>query len=194
MAASGQEARHSPANCIGTRKRAITLATPTRQPAPSRGHRRLHGRPTPGVYTNAVQAASGAITGTASVVVTAPLHHIVVTPDGPSVGAGTNQMFTAQGYDQYANLRSGDTFTWSVTDALAGSIDSATGVFTAGSEPGTYPDVIQTISGLVTATASVNLVGVTLNGVVTLQGGSRPAAGRAVNSGSTKVRRGRLWF
>ena len=85
------------------------------------------------------------------------LDHIVVSPSNPSVGVGGTQAFTAQGYDASDNPVSGLSYTWSCTNATAGSINSSTGVFTAGTVPGSYSNVIQAVSGGVTGKGSVTL-------------------------------------
>jgi hypothetical protein len=60
-----------------------------------------------------VSAASGLITGTASVTVTVDqLTHIIVTPSVLSIVAGTTQTFSAAGYDQFSNAIPGLVFTW----------------------------------------------------------------------------------
>ncbi len=135
-----------------------------------------------GAYTNVVVATSGAVTGTASVtLVPGPLYSITITPPQATVIASQQQTFSAQGYDRYGNVRTGDTFVWSVNDVAAGTIDASSGVFTAGTAPGTYANVVQAASGSVTASASVDVIGVTVDGTVTLQGGLRPASGRVVS-------------
>jgi len=75
------------------------------------------------------------------------LDHIAVTPSNPSVALNGTQTFTAQGYDQYNSAISGLTYTWNCTNQTAGSINSSTGVFTAGTVAGTYINVIQATSG-----------------------------------------------
>ena len=113
----------------------------------------------PGSYSDVIQAASGGVTGKGSVtVITAGvLDHIVVSPTNPSVGVGGTQAFTAQVYDASNNPVGGLTYTWSCTNATAGSINSSTGVFTAGTVPGSYSDVIHAASGGVTGKGSVTV-------------------------------------
>lgn len=116
-----------------------------------------------GTYNNVVVAVSGAVTGNASVVVTpGPLHHIMVGPSHPTVGITASQTFTATGFDQFNNARTGDTFTWSVAgaSAAAGTINATTGVFTATSNPANiadYADAIVATSGAVTGSTSVTI-------------------------------------
>jgi hypothetical protein len=67
---------------------------------------------------------------------------------------GGTQTYTAQGYDAYGNAVS-TTVTWSVTNATAGSINSGSGLFTAGTVAGSYSGVIKATSGSIYGTASV---------------------------------------
>jgi hypothetical protein len=113
-----------------------------------------------GSYANLIRAVSGGKTGTASVSVTAGavavavLNHITLNPSNPSVTIGGSVSYTAQGYDSSNNPISGLTYTWSVNNPAAGSI-SPSGVFTAGTEAESYPNVIQVTSGNKTAIGSV---------------------------------------
>ncbi|MDO8490789.1 MAG: nidogen-like domain-containing protein [Dehalococcoidia bacterium] len=111
--------------------------------------------------TTLTNSASAAITNTTVpgvVNVTPPpgqLHHIVVSPASPSLVVGGSETFTAQGYDAYDDPVAGLTFAWSLTGAAAGSINATTGVFTAGTEAGSYSNVIVATSGAITGNASV---------------------------------------
>jgi hypothetical protein len=84
------------------------------------------------------------------------LDHIVVSPSNPSVVENGSQAYTAQGYDSNDNPISGLTYSWKVTNPEAGSISSS-GLFTAGTAPGTYLNVIQALSGGKVGTASVTV-------------------------------------
>ena len=110
-------------------------------------------------------SASGLTGATSSAinVVAGALDHITVSPVNPSVVMSGNQSYTAQGYDSANNVVSGLSFTWSCTNGAAGSINSS-GVFTAGAVPGSYPNVIQAVSGGKTGTASVTVT----NGTATI--------------------------
>ena len=106
-----------------------------------------------GPYT--VTAASGIVTGTASVSVTAAppvLTTISVAPASTSVAAGGQQQFTASGRDQYGQPIAA-TYGWSVSGG--GTIDP-TGLFHAGSTAG-GPYSVTAASGIVTGTASVSV-------------------------------------
>jgi uncharacterized repeat protein (TIGR01451 family) len=75
----------------------------------------------------AVTATQDAILGAATVnIIAGPLSSIVVSPSYASVVAGTTQVFTASGFDQYGNVVS-FTPTWATN---GGTID-ANGIFTA---------------------------------------------------------------
>ena len=106
-----------------------------------------------------VTAASGSVTGTASVTVTAPpvLTTITVSPASASVATGGTQQFSAIGYDQFgAAVSPQPTFTWSVS---GGGTIGAAGLFTAGSTAG-GPFTVTAASGGVSGTASVSVTSV----------------------------------
>ena len=103
-----------------------------------------------------VTAASGSVSGTASVTVTATpvLTTITVSPASASVATGATQQFSATGKDQFGNPVSPQpTFTWSVS---GGGTISASGLFTAGSTAG-GPFTVTAASGSVSGTASVTV-------------------------------------
>lgn len=87
-----------------------------------------------------------------------PLAKIGVTPDPAQVPVGHEQQFTAVGYDEYDN-EVAITPTWSVADAEAGSIDGATGLFTASFNIGTYPDAVVATDGAISGDATVEVTG-----------------------------------
>lgn len=117
---------------------------------------------TVGTYPNTVTATDGAISGNASVIITAPvappmpfLTTIVVTPVGPdSMPAATTRQFQAEGRDS-----SGAVIvispTWSVV-AGGGSITSM-GIFTADTLPGVYVNTVKAMSGTVAGYATVTV-------------------------------------
>ncbi len=107
-----------------------------------------------GPYT--VTAASGGMSGTASVTVTSVpvLTSISVSPASASVAANGTQQFTATGKDQFGNVMSPQpSFTWTVSGG--GTINSS-GLFTAGSTAG-GPYTVTAASGGVSGTASVTV-------------------------------------
>ncbi|KRT74858.1 MAG: fibronectin type III domain-containing protein [Deltaproteobacteria bacterium CSP1-8] len=111
-----------------------------------------------GPYT--VRAASGVVSGTASVTVTAPapiLTSISVSPSSASVAANGTQQFTATAKDQFGNaLVTQPVFTWTVS---GGGTINGSGLFTAGSTAG-GPYTVRAASGVVSGTASVTVTDV----------------------------------
>ena len=108
-----------------------------------------------GTFTNTVIATSGSITGTATVTVTAgSLATITVTPNPATVAINGTQQFTAMGRDAGDNVVA-ITPTWSVV-AGGGTINS-TGLFTAGTAPGTFTNTVRAASGTIAGTASVTV-------------------------------------
>ena len=111
---------------------------------------------TPGTYSNTVTATSGALSGTATVVVTAgPVASITVTPNPVTLLAGTAQQFSATARDQGGNIVQ-ITPTWSVVNG-GGSIGANSGLFTAGSSAGTFANTVQATAGGVSGAATVNV-------------------------------------
>ena len=102
-----------------------------------------------GTFTLTVKATSGGISGFATVIVTSPggLASINVTPNpGGTVVGGTIQ-YSAEGQD--ANgvvIPIVPAATWSVV-AGGGTINSASGLFTAGATPGTFNNTVRATSG-----------------------------------------------
>lgn len=132
--------------------------------------------PTGGTYASTVQATSGAISGFATVTVTAAgqLASIVVTPNPGSIGVGGMMTFTAEGRDGGgAVVTISPAVTWSVV-AGGGTIDSATGQFTAGTLAGTFFNTIRATSGAVSGSATA---------IVTATTPSGPALGTAQTYG-----------
>ena len=108
-----------------------------------------------GTFTNTVKATSGAISGTATVVVTTgpALTTITVTPNPASVPVNATQTFTAVGRDQAGNVIA-ITPVWSVVNG-GGTINATSGVFTAGAVAGTFSNTVQATSGGISGTATV---------------------------------------
>ena len=126
---------------------------------------------TPGTFTGTVQAASGAITGVATVVVTAgPLATITVTPNPASLAVGGAQQFTAVGRDASGNLVT-IAPAWSVV--AGGGTISAAGLFSAGTVSGTFTNTVRAASGAVAGTATVV---VTAGALATITVTPNPAA------------------
>ena len=111
---------------------------------------------TPGTYTNTVVATSGALTGSATVIVTAgPLATITVTPNPVTLQVNTTQQFTAVGRDASGNVVP-ITPVWTVTNG-GGAINSGSGLFTAGGTAGSFPNTVRATSGSIFGTATVNV-------------------------------------
>ncbi len=109
---------------------------------------------TPG--TSTITLTCGGLTSTATVVVTAgPLATITVTPNPVSMQTGATQQFTAVGRDAGGNVVP-ITPIWSVA-AGGGTINAATGLFTAGNTPGSYAGTVVATSGAISGNATVNV-------------------------------------
>ena len=85
-----------------------------------------------------------------------PLATITVTPTPVSLGAGTTQLFTAVGRDAANNVVV-ITPVWSVV-ALGGTINAASGLFTAGGVLGTFTNTVRATSGAIFGSATVTVV------------------------------------
>jgi len=108
---------------------------------------------TGGTFANSVRVASGSIVGMATVNLnTGPLATITVSSTATSVVPNGTQTFTAVGRDAGGNVFL-MTPVWSVTNG-GGTINPATGVFTAGATAGTYTGTINATSGGITGTAN----------------------------------------
>ena len=110
-----------------------------------------------GTYNNTVRATSGAISGTATVIVTAisqALRTVTVTPNPAIMSTNATQQFTATGRDQYGNILA-TSVVWSVVNG-GGTID-ANGFFTAGNATGTFNNTVKATSGTISGTATVDI-------------------------------------
>jgi hypothetical protein len=108
--------------------------------------------PTPGVST--VTVSCGGLTSTATITVTAgPLATITVTPNPATLAVGAQQQFTAVGRDAGCNVVA-ITPVWSTTNP-PGTINAATGLFTAGTTTGSFANSVTATSGTLSGTASV---------------------------------------
>ena len=102
-----------------------------------------------GTFANTVRATSGSIFGTATVTVTAPggLATITVSPNPGGAPVGNTIQYTAAGQDATgAAIPISPAPTWSVV-AGGGTINSSTGLFTAGATPGTFTNTVRATSG-----------------------------------------------
>jgi hypothetical protein len=112
-----------------------------------------------GTFTNTVRATSGTIFGTATAIVTAgPAASIVVTPDPATVQTNATQQFTAVVRDAGGNILAA-TPVWSVVNG-GGTINAATGLFTAGAVAGPFPNTVRAASGALADTATVIVVSI----------------------------------
>ena len=96
-----------------------------------------------GTYEKAIVARSAefGLSATDSTTITpCPLHQVGIAPDPADIGIGMTQQFVAAGADQFGNRIAGLDFKWSV-ESIGGTIDSS-GLFTAGSDPGTYENSV----------------------------------------------------
>ena len=110
---------------------------------------------TAGTFPNTVQASSLGIRGTATVtVLTGTLASIVVTPNPATLAVTATQQFTAVGKDVNGNVLA-VTPTWSVE--TGGGTIASSGLFTAGSTPGTYINTVKATSGNFSGTATVTV-------------------------------------
>lgn len=108
---------------------------------------------TPGVFANTVQASNGSVSGTASVtVVIGPLANITVTPNPDTLTINGTRQFVAVGRDVGGNVVP-ITPVWSVV--VGGGAVNSTGVFTAGTVPGTYANTVRATSGGLAGNATV---------------------------------------
>ncbi len=110
-----------------------------------------------------VTAASGSVSGTASVTVPLPtpvLTRIEVAPTSTSVAIGETQQFTASAYDQYDTVMDGITFTWSSSNESVGIITS-NGLFTAVASGST---TITAMNGTLSGSAAVMVPAATPSG------------------------------
>jgi len=102
-----------------------------------------------GTFASTVQATSGGLSGFATVTVTAPgvLAAIIVSPNPGGAPVGNVIQYTAAGQDATGSaIAISPAPTWSVV-AGGGTINSASGLFTAGATPGNYTNTVRATSG-----------------------------------------------
>ena len=109
-----------------------------------------------GEFANTVTATSGTVSGTASVVVTpGALTLLTITPSSQSLAIHATQQFSVVGTDVHGNVVEIDPV-WQVLNG-GGTINSATGLFTAGGTLGTFTNTVVVTSGTLAATANVTV-------------------------------------
>lgn len=114
----------------------------------------------PGAGFDSVRVAVGAISGFARVNISASgaLNSIVVTPNPASIVAGGTGQFTATGFDATGLIVPVPALAWSVVPAVGGgTINGASGLFTAGNVTGTFLNAIKATSGTVVGFATVTV-------------------------------------
>jgi hypothetical protein len=91
-----------------------------------------------------------------------PIDHVKITPTSATLAVGGNQQFSAQAYDTGNQSISNVNYFWMVAEGGGGTINSS-GLFTAGSVPGTYSNTVQVVAvqGSITklANATVTITG-----------------------------------
>lgn len=112
-----------------------------------------------GAFPNTVRATSGSIDGFATVNVIAPtgLAAITITPNPANVLVGGTVQFIATGLDNNGAVVPFVTApTWSVVPSVGGgTINSGSGLFTAGSVDGTFTNAVQATSAGISGFATV---------------------------------------
>ncbi|MCE9668468.1 right-handed parallel beta-helix repeat-containing protein [Myxococcus stipitatus] len=109
-----------------------------------------------GTYVDSVIATAQGVMAKATVtVVPGVVIRVVVSPENPSVGVKGTVAFKVEAFDAYDNAVSTSSATWKVLTGV-GTID-ASGVFTAGTVAGTYPETVQVIVGGMTRTTGVTV-------------------------------------
>jgi len=89
------------------------------------------------------------------------LFTITVSPNPGSAAVGNNIQYTAAGQDVTgATVTIPPPLVWANLNATAGTINSSSGLFTAGATPGTYPNTIRARSGSISGFATA-IVGAT---------------------------------
>ena len=108
--------------------------------------------PAPG--TSTITITCGGLARAATVTVTAgPLATITVTPNPATLAIGAQQQFTAVGRDAGGNVVP-ITPVWTATSP-PGTINAATGLFTAGTLSGTFANSVRATAGALFGTATV---------------------------------------
>lgn len=89
-----------------------------------------------------VESTRGGLMATASVtIVPGPLEQVGIAPESVEIGMEMTQQFVAAGADRYGNRISGLRFSWSL--GVGGGTIDASGLFRAGSEPGSYDETVK---------------------------------------------------
>ncbi|MCC6333067.1 MAG: hypothetical protein IT380_03650, partial [Myxococcales bacterium] len=145
-----------------------------------------------GNYPNAVTAAVGAVTGSASITINAgALSQLTIAPATVTLQAGGTAAFSAAGRDGSGNPVT-VTPTWSVVSG-GGAITSA-GVFTAGTTTGTFANTVRGEANGLTAFATVTVtagalvrIDVTPSSVQLLPGGTQQFSAQGFDAFNNQV-------
>jgi hypothetical protein len=152
-----------------------------------------------GTFQQTVRATSGGISGSSTVIVRAgPLASITITGSSAPLDAGDTIQFAGFGHDAYGNDVAVSP-TWSVV-AGGGTIGSATGLFTAGTVAGTFPNTVSARSGSISgfATVTVAVGALAKLSIVPAQlsigiGGTQVLVATGVDSGGNAVKVNPRW-
>jgi hypothetical protein len=110
----------------------------------------------PQAYPNTVRATIGGLSTTATVIVIdGPLASITVSPNPETLQINGTRTFVAVGKDAAGNVVPLSP-TWSVVSG-GGSIDAASGLFTAGATTGTFTNTVRATSGTISGSATVTV-------------------------------------
>ena len=111
-----------------------------------------------------ISAASGAISGSASLTVTpATLVSIAVTPPNPSIANGLSSQFTATGtYTDNSTQNLTTSVTWSSTNTAVAAISNAAGSNGLATSAGTGSTTISAASGAISGSATLTVTPATL--------------------------------
>ena len=130
-----------------------------------------------------------------------PLDQVGIAPDPADIGIGMTQQFVAAGADEFGNRIPGLDFSWSV-ESGGGTIDRS-GLFTAGSDPGTYDNTVNatatagenTRSGTVSVTVEPDRIAFLSNrDAEDYKGGSSIYIMNADGTGVERVTRFNVWW
>ena len=118
--------------------------------------------PNAGTFTNTVQASSGSVKGTATLIVgggTPKVATVEISPSTANLKFGDKQSFTARAKDQNGKTVSGQTFTWSLVNG-GGTFTTSSGLktradFTAGNKAGSYQ--IAAVTGGIKGFATISI-------------------------------------
>ncbi|AGC41684.1 hypothetical protein MYSTI_00326 [Myxococcus stipitatus DSM 14675] len=113
-----------------------------------------------GAFPGTVQVSMGGLAEQTSVsVVAAAPSRVVLSPQNPTLPAGGSVTFSVRAFDMYGNEAPAVPATWKVVNG-GGTLD-ASGIFTAGTQGGTFLNTVQVTVGSATGTTSVTVTSTT---------------------------------